>query len=115
MQWISVVVIELSPLTIAYMAPCRETRDPFWNLTAVRQSHILCGKKLVLLTDGRSGCRPSAVPARWPEPNAGVARNVRGQHIWLLIFFVLFACGRSRQKGHKEYELESDRTGKHCL
>jgi hypothetical protein len=38
-----------------------------------------------------------SVPARWPEPNAGVAPHVGGQHIWLLIFLVLFA---SRQKGH---------------
>ena len=41
-----------------------------------------------------------SVPARWPEPNAGVARHVGGshayaeapadRHIWLLIFW--FFC-----------------------
>jgi hypothetical protein len=39
----------------------------------------------------------TSVPVRWPEPNAGVARHAGGQHIWLLIFLVLFV---SRQKEH---------------
>src|SRR6187455_3234524 len=32
----------------------------------------------------------NSVPARWPEPNAGLARHLGRQHIWLLIFLVLF-------------------------
>jgi hypothetical protein len=47
----------------------------------------------------------NSVPARWPEPNAGVARHVGGshayaeapadRHIWLLIFW--FFCTRLRK------------------
>jgi hypothetical protein len=75
-------------------------------------------EKLVPLPDSQStpGCKLRAEPARWPEPNAAVARNVGGshayaeapadRHIWLLIsasgrikIFVSFLY--SRQKENK--------------